>query len=274
MGTHVGGIGIFPGSFNPPHIGHMRTMRLALECFDMLHLFVRYNEGTDLVDWETKRGWFERINEEMGGRLVIHRMENQAVRGKTYTMEDFFEFIRNAIRSVEGPVNGFVFGDDYHDTLPAFQKEFPELYFFQGSRPTVGTERTTSTAIREDLEGHRDWLPVYIYETLKLLNLAEEIDVTGCPVLGKGFGSTVCSLDEKTIVKVYKEGTSFGKIQKEFELSKSAFQSGVPCVRAYRVVRVGSTFGLVLEKLRSSLGLTIHQNPEKIEAFFSPSPLA
>ena len=267
MGTHVGGIGIFPGSFNPPHIGHMRTMRLALECFDMLHLFVRYNEGTDLVDWETKRGWFERINEEMGGRLVIHRMENQAVRGKTYTMEDFFEFIRNAIRSVEGPVNGFVFGDDYHDTLPAFQKEFPELYFFQGSRPTVGTERTTSTAIREDLEGHRDWLPVYIYETLKLLNSAEEIDVTGCPVLGKGFGSTVCSLDEKTIVKVYKEGTSFGKIQKEFELSKSAFQSGVPCVRAYRVVRVGSTFGLVLEKLRSSLGLTIHQNPEKIEAF-------
>ena len=33
------------------------------------------------------------------------------------------------------------------------------------------------------------------------------------------------------------------------------------------MVRVGSTFGLVLEKLRSSLGLTIHQNPEKIEAF-------
>ena len=41
----------------------------------------------------------------------------------------------------------------------------------------------------------------------------------------------------------------------------------MPCVRAYRVVRVGSSFGLVLEKLGASLGLTIHQNPEKIEAY-------
>ena len=263
MSKHVGGIGIFPGSFNPPHIGHMQTIRLALECFDVLHLFVRYNEGTDLVDWETKRGWFERINKEMGGRLVIHRMENQAVRGKTYTMEDFFDFIRNTIRTVGVPVSGFVFGDDYHDALPVFQKEFPQLYFFKGSRPAFGAERTSSTAIREDLEGHKDWLPVYVYETLKLLNSAKEIDVAGCPVLGKGFGSTVFALDEKTIAKVYKDGTPFGKVQQEFELTKSAFQSGVPCVRVYRAARVGEAFALVLEKLGSSLGLAIHQHPEK-----------
>lgn len=267
MSTHVGGIGIFPGSFNPPHMGHMLTIRLALECFDVLHMFVRYNEGVDLVDWETKRGWFERINEEMGGRLVIHKMENPSVRGKTYTMEDFFEFIRNTVRSVGEPVSGLVFGDDYEDKLPLFRKEFPQMYFFKGPRQAVGTERVSSTLIREDLEGHKDLLPVYIYETLHILDSAEEIDVSGCPVLGKGFGSTVYGLDEKTIVKVYKEGTPFGKVQKEYELSKSAFQSGVPCVRAYRIVRVGGAFGLVLEKLDASLGLAIHQHPEKTVAY-------
>ena len=263
MSTHVGGIGIFPGSFNPPHVGHILTITQALECFDVLHLFVRYNEGKDLVDWETKRGWFDRINEELGHRLVIHRMENPAVTGKTYTMEDFFEFIRNTVRSVGGPVSGFVFGDDYENILPAFQKEFPQMYFFKGPRPLIGSERTSSTAIREDLEGHKDWLPVYVYETLRNLYAAEEMDTAGCPVLGEGFASTVYGLDEKTIVKVYKEGTPFEKVNKEYELSKSAYQSGVPCVRVDRLVRVGSAFGLVFERLSSSLGLAIHQHPEK-----------
>ncbi len=267
MSTHVGGIGIYPGSFNPPHTGHLLTIRQALECFDVLHMFVRYNEGTDLVDWETKCGWFRRINEEMGGRLVIHKMANQALKGKTYTMEDFFTFMRNTMSSVGGPVRGFVFGDDYKKMLPAFQKEFPQMFFFEGTRPVIGTELTSSSAIREDLEGHKEWLPSYVYETLRDLYSAEEMDVTGCPVLGKGFGSTIYGLDEKTIVKVYKEGTPFWKVQREYEQGKGAFQSGVPGVRIYSLARVEGAFGLVLERLSSSLGQAIHQEPEKMEAY-------
>ena len=85
--------------------------------------------------------------------------------------------------------------------------------------------------------------------------------------MGKGFGSTVYGLDEKTIVKVYKKGTPFGKVQKEYELSNSAFQSGVPCVRPYRLVRVDGAFGLVLERLSSSLGRAIRQEPGKMDAY-------
>ena len=166
MSTYIGGKGIFPGSFNPPHFAHMRTIRQALECFDVLHMFVRYNEGVDLVDWETKRGWFDRINEEMDHRLVIHKMENQAVRGKSYTMEDFYEFIRDTIREVGEPVAGFVFGDDYKNLIPLFRQEFPQLYFFKGPPPADGEVRLSSSAIREDLEGHKNWLPAYVYETL------------------------------------------------------------------------------------------------------------
>ena len=152
----------------------------------------------------------------------------------------------------------------------------------------------SSTAIREDLEGHRKWLPPYVYETLRsmadrgLLGKAhtaaagvpaeetgpkdaaggpEEIDITSCPVLGSGFGSTVYGLDDKTVVKVYTEGTPAEKVQQEYGFSNSAFQSGVPSVRAYRVVRAGNAFGLVLEKLTSSLGLEIHQHPEQMEAY-------
>ena len=305
MSTYVGGNAVFPGSFNPPHVAHIKTIRLALACFDVLHMFVRYNESVELVDWETKKGWFDRINEEVGGRLVIHRMENPAVKGKTYTMEDFFDFIRSAVRSVGEPVSGFVFGDDYEKLIPVFQKEFPRMYFFKGEQTKDGQERISSTAIREDLEGHRSWLPEYVYETLHGMredrNLREQasvpspepegtssepetggtspepetggpgdletVDVTGCPVVGKGFGSTVYLLDEKTIIKVYKEGTPLEKVQKEYALSRIAFLSGVPCVRVYRMARVGDAFALVLERLSSSLGSAIHQHPEQIEAY-------
>ena len=296
MSTHIGGNGIYPGSFNPPHIGHIRTIRMALECFDVLHLFVRYNEGVDLVDWDTKKGWFERINEEVGGHLVIHRMENRAVTGKTYTTEDFFEFIRNTIRSVGEPVAGFVFGDDYGKLMPVFQKEFPEMYFFRGELAVSGGEKVSSTAIREDPERTRKWLPPYVYETLHRLrerdpeqekNTAsgmtgqalgkagsdngvwndETIDLTRCPVLGNGFGSTIYGLDEKTIVKVYKDGTPLEKVRQEYELSNEAYQSLVPSVRVYRMVRVGSSFGLVMERLARSLGMAIHEHPEQIEAY-------
>ena len=220
-------------------------------------------------------------------------------------MEDFFDFIRSAVRSVGEPVSGFVFGDDYEKLIPVFQKEFPGMYFFKGEQTKEGQERISSTAIREDLEGHRSWLPEYVYETLHRMredrNLREQasvpssepegtssepepggtspepetggpgdletVDVTGCPVVGKGFGSTVYLLDEKTIIKVYKEGTPLEKVQKEYALSRIAFLSGVPCVRVYRMARVGDAFALVLERLSSSLGSAIHQHPEQIEAY-------
>ena len=289
MSTHIGGIGVFPGSFNPPHIGHIKTIRLALECFDILHIFVRYNEGVDLVDWDTKRLWFDRINEEVGGHLVIHKMENKAITGKSYTMEDYFDFMRSVVQSVGEPVSGFVFGDDYENLLPEFRKEFPRMFFFKGERPSDGELRLSSTDIRKDLEGHRSWLPEYVYETLHQMRenaipkeqarprsaQPEEEgtgdmkipDLASCPVLGNGFGSTVYGLDEKIIVKVYKEGTPREKVQKEYELSRTAFQSGVPSVRAYRLVQVKGAFGLVLERLFSSLGSEIHNHPEQTEMY-------
>ena len=167
MSEHVGGNGVYVGSFNPPHAGHTLTMREALEVFDALHVFVRYNEGVDLVDWDTKRGWFERMAEELDGRVVVHKMVNEEVKGKSYTIDDFFVFMRDTERTIGEPVAGFVFGDDYARLLPTFEREFPGMVFHIGVRPVDASgEPYSSTAIRSDLEGHRHWLAPYVYETL------------------------------------------------------------------------------------------------------------
>lgn len=167
MGDHVGGNGVFVGSFNPPHKGHIRTMREALEAFDVLHVFVRYNEGVDLVDWDTKRIWFERMAESLDGRIATHKMVNEEVKGKSYTLEDFFEFMRDTERIIGEPVAGFVFGNDYTELLPAFAREFPHAFFLIAKRSVdANGEEYSSTAIRNDLEGHRQWLEPYVYEDL------------------------------------------------------------------------------------------------------------
>lgn len=166
MSEHIGGNGVYVGSFNPPHLGHIETMREALNSFDTLHLFVRYNEGTDLTDWPTKLGWFERIDEELGGRLTIHKMVNEAIKGKTYTTQDFIEFMRDTERVIGEPVAGFVFGGEYDGLIPTFRQSFPTKHFVEGIRPMRDGQEMSSTAIRQDLEGHKSWLPDYVYQSL------------------------------------------------------------------------------------------------------------
>lgn len=166
MREHVGGNGISIGSYNPPHNGHIESFGEALEVFDVLHVIVRYNPGVDLVDWETKRSWFARINEELGGRLVIHKHMNERIKGKTYALEDFFDFMHDAERIIGAPVAGFHFGSDYQELLPEFEREFPSMHFLITDRSPVNGEVRSSTAIRNDLEGHRDSLPPYVYQTL------------------------------------------------------------------------------------------------------------
>lgn len=95
-----------------------------------------------------------------------------------------------------------------------------------------------------------------------------ELDVTGCPVMGQGFSSTVYDLGDGTVAKAYHAGTPFDKVAHEFDLTRAATASGVPAVRAFEVVRVGDAYGIILEKLPSvSLGDAIRTHPDKISAY-------
>ena len=155
---------VYVGSFNPVHIGHIIMMKYGLAHFDYLNMFVRYNDGVDLTDWETKQGFFEKIGDDLGARdrIRIYK-EVSEEKGKSYGLELFFDFIRKTEKVIGEEVDGFLFGADYEKILPELEKEFPNIKFIILSRD----EGYSSSAIREDLEGHKDWLPPYVYETLK-----------------------------------------------------------------------------------------------------------
>lgn len=163
MADRLGRNCVIVGSFNPIHVGHIDMINQAFEHFDIVNIFVRYNDGVDLTDWDTKKRWFERISEEMYDGKVRVFKEVSEEKGKSYGIQLFYDFIRKTDTIVGETVDGFLFGDDYLKIIPLLQKEFPEKHFVIHSRD----EGHSSTAIREDLEGHKDWLLPYVYEDLK-----------------------------------------------------------------------------------------------------------
>ena len=161
MAKKLGKNAVYVGSFNPLHVGHVDAIKSGLEQFDFVHVFVRYNEGVDLTDWETKAAWFKKLSDELDGRVKYYK-EVSEEKGKSYGINLFFDFIRKTEVVIGEPVHGFLFGDDYMKIKGELEAEFPDKAFVIGKR-----DGYNSSAIRADLEGHKDWLPDYVYESLK-----------------------------------------------------------------------------------------------------------
>ncbi len=96
----------------------------------------------------------------------------------------------------------------------------------------------------------------------------KEVDISACPVIGRGGAGTVYRLDEDKIVKVYQPGTSLDSVRREQELARTAIVSGIPSVIPYEIVRCGESYGIVFEMIASdTLGHSFANNPEKSEEY-------
>ena len=99
-------------------------------------------------------------------------------------------------------------------------------------------------------------------------NDMRELCVDGCVRIGEGFTSTIYALDESRVAKVYNPGTPLGKVRQEFELTRAVNQSGIPSVSAYELVRVGHSFGVVMERLASpTLGAAMYAHRERLDEY-------
>ena len=96
----------------------------------------------------------------------------------------------------------------------------------------------------------------------------KEIDISSCPVIGRGGAGTVYRLDEDKIVKVYHPDMKLESVQRERELARAAIVSGIPSVIPYDTVRCGESYGIVFEMIASdTLGHAFANNPDKTEEY-------
>ena len=71
-----------------------------------------------------------------------------------------------------------------------------------------------------------------------------QLSIEGCELIGVGGVGTVYRLDDDTIIKVFREGTTMGEVSKEITMSKEAFVMGMPTAISFDIVKVGAQYGL------------------------------
>lgn len=93
-----------------------------------------------------------------------------------------------------------------------------------------------------------------------------QLSVEGCEVIGVGGVGTVFRLNDDTIIKVFREGTTMDEVLKEITMSKEAFVMGMPTAISFDVVKVGEQYGLVYELLQAqTLSACLKQAPERVD---------
>lgn len=99
-----------------------------------------------------------------------------------------------------------------------------------------------------------------------------QLSVEGCQLIGQGGVGKVYRLDDDTIIKVFREGTTMDEVRNEITMSKEAFVLGMPTAISFDIVRVppsapdeATCYGLVYELLQAeTLSTMVSKHPEQI----------
>jgi len=105
----------------------------------------------------------------------------------------------------------------------------------------------------------------------KIMNIDKamrRLSIDGCQVIGVGGVGTVYRLNDDTIIKVFREGTTLAEVQNEITMSKEAFVLGMPTAISFDIVKVGNQLGLVYELLQAeTLSACVKREPERIDEY-------
>ena len=114
-----------------------------------------------------------------------------------------------------------------------------------------------------------------VYEILEMTGFTEmmtvkkayrRLSVDGCEIIGRGANGAVYRYDPETIIKVYFNSDALPEIQRERELARKALVLGINTAIPYDVVRIGESYGTVMELLSAtSLSKMIKKDPDQLE---------
>ena len=157
-------VGMYGGAFNPLHLGHVDCiMKAAAQC-EELYIVISYRDNDTDIDVRIKYRAIYTLTKHIGNVKIILLPDTLNTK-EEYTKEYWDEDCSKVREQIGKKIDVVFCGSDYDETS-FWNICYPESEFVVFPR-----DRYNSTAIREDIYGHWDWLsnaikPYYVKKVL------------------------------------------------------------------------------------------------------------
>lgn len=161
-------VGMYGGSFNPLHLGHVNNIITASNLCEKLYIVLSVTNDENEIDHRERFMWLKNITSEMEN-VEVFEIFDKNISKDTYDWETGANDIKNYINK---PIDVVFSGDDYQGK-DRWEKLYPgsEIYYIPRSNINI-----SSTEIRENPYKYFDYLPncVKPYYTKKVCIIGTE----------------------------------------------------------------------------------------------------
>ena len=149
-------VGMFGGSFDPLHVGHIHDIIKAASMCEKLYIMISWCEGRESTSKELRYRWILNSTRHLSNVMIL-LLEDHAKTKEEYNTDYYWEKGAQDIKDAIGePIDAVFCGDDYKGTNRFESLYAPEsdiVYFERREVPICSTE------IREWATDHWDYIP-------------------------------------------------------------------------------------------------------------------